>query len=113
MKPVPENICLKTCSISVLGAQSTSLSSLNSLQGMSQVCTCRAEAGADALLVVQLLADALGRSHFLVDILFGDGGLVAHGGGGGGEYLSKWCGRKKMHHIQVRSWVGGAVDGLG
>ena len=34
-------------------------------------------------------------------------------GGGDGGYLSRWCGRKTMHHIRVRSWVGGARDGLG
>ena len=41
MESVPENICLKTCSTSFPGAQSASLSTLNTLQGMSKVNSYR------------------------------------------------------------------------
>ena len=37
MKSVPENVYLKTCSISFPGAQSASLSTLNSPQGVLKV----------------------------------------------------------------------------
>ena len=40
MKTVPENIYLKTCSTCLPGAQSASLSTLNSLQGVLKVSSC-------------------------------------------------------------------------
>ena len=43
MKSVSENIYLKTCSTSFPGAQSASLSTLNSLQGMSNFSSCEAQ----------------------------------------------------------------------
>ena len=43
MKSVSENIYLKTCSTSFPGAQSASLSTLNSVQGMSNFNSCKAQ----------------------------------------------------------------------
>ena len=41
MKSVPENINVRTCFTSFLGAQSAVVSTLNSLQGVSKVNSCR------------------------------------------------------------------------
>ena len=43
MQSVPVNNYLKTCSTSFPGAQSASLSTLNSLQGMSNFNSCKAQ----------------------------------------------------------------------
>lgn len=41
MKSVPENINVRTCFTSFLGTQSAVVSTLNSLQGVSEVNSCR------------------------------------------------------------------------
>lgn len=58
------------------GVQGASPSSLNSPQGVLEVCSCStegsvsAEADGNALVFVQPLANALGKCRFVVDIFY-------------------------------------------
>jgi len=61
MKSDPENICLKTCPTSFPGAQSASLSSLDSLQGMLKVNS------SSSTSPQRQMANALGKHQFVVN----------------------------------------------
>ena len=73
MKSIPENICLKTCSTSFPGAQSASFSTLSFLgraegQQLQQLRVHSPQRQmANTLVVVQSLANALGKHQFVTD----------------------------------------------